>query len=130
MPTYSEPCTPATTSRVGPSPAPRAVPTGTRISPCGVGALSWLVCFSLGIGLLSCAVGVEGVAQPVADEVDREQCQGDRERREENEVRGGADVLVAFGEQSPPARGGRLRTEAKEGEKRFGEDRLRDAEGC
>ncbi len=44
-------------------------------------------------------------------------------------MRGCAQVLEAIDEQSPPARGRRLRAETDEAEERFSEDRLRDPEG-
>src|SRR3954468_24158424 len=80
--------------------------------------------------LLVGVLGVEGVAEAVAERVEGEDGQEERASGEDDEVGGCAEVLEAVDEQSSPAGGGRLCTQSDEAEEGFGEDRLRDREGC
>src|SRR5579885_2450398 len=72
---------------------------------------------------------VEDVAQPVAEEVEAEDGEHDREPREDSHPDVGVDEAAGVGEHVPPGGFRRLGAEAEEAERRLGEDRLREVDG-
>jgi len=56
---------------------------------------------------------VEGVAQPVADEVEARHCQRDRDAREDRKPGRGGEILLGVVEHVAPARRRRLNSVAK-----------------
>src|SRR6185295_12328541 len=72
---------------------------------------------------------VEGVPQPVPEEVHREHGQHDREAGEGGEPPRGRDVVAAVREHPAPRRGGRLDAEAEEGQGGLVDDHERQLEG-
>ena len=79
--------------------------------------------------LLPLQLRVEGVTQAVPEEGEAGKRSGDAERREQDEVRFGADVLVAVVDQAAPRCAWRLDADADVGQRRLGEDRARGCPG-
>src|SRR5581483_8502416 len=82
---------------------------------------------SSGSGTNSALLRVEGIAKAVADEVDAEDDEHDREAREHRQpplLR----VVLAAGDERAERRRGRLDPEPEEGERSLDEDRRRDGE--
>jgi hypothetical protein len=69
-------------------------------------------------------VGVEGVAEAIAERVQREDGQEQCRPWVDDEVWSCAQVLEPVDEKSTPARSRRLRAETDKAEKGFGKDRL------
>src|ERR1700730_13735912 len=72
---------------------------------------------------------VEGVAQTVAEGVQRDQRQRERERGDQRHVRRDLQRLVAFGRHRAPGRGGGRDAEPEVAQEGLENDRLRDQEG-
>src|SRR6185503_4180593 len=79
--------------------------------------------------LLALELRIEGVAQPVSNEREADERQGDHEPRPEREPGVGSDERLAVGDERAPRRAGRLDADADVGEGRLGEDGGGDAEG-
>ncbi len=71
------------------------------------------------------AAGVEDVAQAVAQQVEGEDGDHDRDAGEDRDPRRGFEIGAAFVEHVAPGRGGRLGREAQVAERGLDEDRLR-----
>src|SRR5215470_9320785 len=74
-------------------------------------------------------IGIEGVAERVADEVDGHDRDEEGRPREEGEPVARVDVLPSFREHAAPGGNGHGHPEPEEGEPRLGEDGAGDAEG-
>src|SRR5437870_8020021 len=70
--------------------------------------------------------GVEGVTQAVAEDVQREHGEHDRDSGDEREPRGARDLILAARDQVPPRRVGQAHARAEEREPGLGEDVVRD----
>src|SRR6202030_2144008 len=77
----------------------------------------------------STVLGVEGVAQPVADEVEAEQGGGEENGGEHQHPGRGLHLGSPVGDEHAPARVGLLYAEAEEGQEALDQDDLRDGEG-
>src|SRR5215475_135208 len=97
--------------------------TSSRVSSRGVSGAG------LSIAASAMAVGIGGIAQPVADEVERQNSDdhGDARREEPGRRGDGADVLRLL-QQHAPADDGRLQTETEEAQRRLRQDHVRDGE--
>src|SRR5712691_1907049 len=71
-------------------------------------------------------VRVEDVAQTVADQVECEHAQHDRDAREHGDPRGGLEIGSPFVQHVPPRGRRRLGREAKVAQRRLDQDRLRE----
>ena len=72
--------------------------------------------------------GIERIAQAVAQQIERQHGDQDREAREGHDPPGAQHELARVGEHRAPFRRRRLRAEPEEAERRRVEDRGRDAE--
>src|SRR6185312_12752889 len=79
--------------------------------------------------LLALELGVECVPQAIPQEGEAHQRRGNQDAREQGEPRVGADEGLALGDQRAPRSPWRLDADADVGERRFGQDGRRDAEG-
>jgi len=70
---------------------------------------------------LAAQARVQRVAQPVADQAQREDGQGDRDAGHDREVGRAVQVLVGVLQQGAPARGGRRHTKSQEAEPGLGQ---------
>src|SRR3990170_7243784 len=78
--------------------------------------------------LLSLQLGIERVAQTVAQEREADEGQRDRDGRERDEMGLGADVLLTLRDEAPPPRARRLDPDPDVREGRLREDRAWDPE--
>src|SRR4051812_1862230 len=73
---------------------------------------------------------VEGVAQPIADEIDRQHGKEDRAAGTQRPMRRDVEIVLGIVEDAPPARDVGREAEAEKRQGRLGDDRGRDIDGC
>ena len=71
---------------------------------------------------------IEAVAQPVAEQVDRQHHQGDRDARDQRHPPGIGEPATSLRDHQAPGRGRRRDAGAEERERRFGDDHHADVE--
>src|ERR1700674_4337568 len=115
-----------TTPTVSPSPKANDTSLTALTSPSGVSkrVLRWLTSRSA----TSTVLRVEGVAQPVADEVEAEQGGREEDGREDQHPRRGFHLRRPFADEHAPARIGLLHAKTEERQEALDQDHLRNGE--
>src|SRR5436190_1040610 len=75
---------------------------------------------------LHAELGIEGIAQPVAEQIHAERGEGQRESRKGGQPPGDVEKIAALTEHASPRRRGRLHAEAEEADGGLGHDELRE----
>src|SRR5438552_697278 len=119
-------------SPTSPSTSPRSIekltPSTARSTPSPVSKWVWRPSTESSGAMSEPEPGVEGVAQPVAEEIDGEDGQHDREPRKGREPPRRGDVVPSVGEHPAPGGRGRLDAQPQEGQRRLVDDHERQLE--
>src|ERR1700749_3484184 len=103
-----------TTPRHSPAPTVRSSLRTACTSPSGVVKRTSKSLISSIVSAISAILGIEGVAQPIADEIEAEKRYRHERRREYQRPRRGLDLILAVGDQDTPRRQRFLNAQAEE----------------
>src|SRR6185503_14087718 len=117
-----------TTPRISPASRSRLTSSTARSTPPMVGKRTQRLRISTSAMDSPLQLGIERVAQPVAEQVEGEHRDQDDEAGEGDHPPGAQHEFARIGEHGPPFRRGRLGAEAEETERRGVEDGGRDSE--
>src|SRR5581483_9171170 len=119
-----------TTPSVSPAAIARSTPSTARTMPSSVEKCTLRPRISSSGAKSHHPARVERIAQPVADEVDRQHGEKDRAAGKQRPVRGDGEVVLGVVKNTAPGRDVGRKAEAEKRQRRFGDDRGGDIDGA
>src|SRR5436853_283437 len=118
---FPQPLSP-TSPRTSPRPMAKLTPSTARSTPCAVAKWVSRPCTSRSADMSDLETRIERIAQPVAEKIDGQHGQHDREPGEGGEPPRGGEVVPSIREHPAPGGRGRLHAEPEEGQGRLVDD--------